>query len=136
MTSDPRHLHRDDCTLALIDRKEFTPASHRNARLAGQARSNMTALKNALVGLAVLGAAACATKGGDEPSGPEVVAEGPAVYVLNVATEQDARASAVSVCRGRGGSAVFNRMLLYHRHEDAPPYHYMRVPAARFDCTK
>jgi hypothetical protein len=92
----------------------------------------MTALKNALLGLAVLGAAACATKGGDEPSGPEVVTEGRTVYVLNVATEQEARMSAVSTCRSRGGNAVFNRMVQYRRGREESAY---PVRAAAFDCT-
>jgi hypothetical protein len=91
----------------------------------------MPALKNALLALAVLGSAACATKAGDAP---QVVTEGKAVYVLNVATEQDARASAVSICRARGGNAVFNGMVQYHRHEDNPPYHTV-LRAAGFDCT-
>jgi hypothetical protein len=68
-----------------------------------EARANMPALKNAFLGLAALGTAACSTKAGDGPSGPQVVTEGKAVYVLNVATEQEA--SAVSVCRARGGNA-------------------------------
>jgi hypothetical protein len=88
----------------------------------------MNALKNALLGLAVLGAAACATKDGDGRSGPQAITEGRAVYVLNVATEQEARASAVSVCRARGGSAVFNGMVQYRRHHTI-------FPAAEFDCT-
>jgi hypothetical protein len=94
----------------------------------------MTALKNALVGLAVMGVvAACATKDGDEPSGLEVVTEGRAVYVLNVATEQEAQASAVSICRARGGNAVFNGMVRYHRHDDSPPHHKF-LRAAGFEC--
>jgi len=95
----------------------------------------MTALKNTLLGLAVLGAAACAIKDGDGRSGPEVVTKGRAVYVLNVTTEQEAWASAVSLCRARGGNAVFNGMVKYHSHEDAPPYHTPLLRAAAFDCT-
>src|SRR5262249_54981421 len=81
----------------------------------------MTALKNALLALALLGAAACATRDGDGPSRPEVVTEGKVVYVLNVATEQEAWAAAVGTCRARGGNAVFNGMVQYQRHEEAPP---------------
>ena len=44
----------------------------------------MPAYRNVLLGLALPGTAACSTKAGD---GPEVVTEGRAVYVLNVATE-------------------------------------------------
>jgi hypothetical protein len=92
----------------------------------------MPALKNALVWLAVLSAAACATKDGDGHSGPEVVAEGRVLYVLNVATEQEARASAVSTCRARGGNAVFNGMIQFRRGREDANY---PLPAARFDCT-
>ena len=95
----------------------------------------MPALKNALLGLAVLGIAACSTKAGDGPSGPQVVTQGTAVYVLDVDTEQEARASAVSTCRARGGDAVFNGMTQFRRHEDNPPYHTVRR-AAGFNCTK
>ena len=95
----------------------------------------MPALKNALVGLAVLGTAACSTKAGDAPSEPQVVTEGKAVYVLNVDTEQEARASAASIGRARGGDAMFNGMTQFRRHEDNPPYHTVRR-AAGFNCTK
>ena len=64
----------------------------------------MKALTLALLGLAVL-AAACAPKDGDGRSSPETIAEGRAVYVLNASTEQEAQASAMSICRGRGGNA-------------------------------
>jgi hypothetical protein len=81
-------------------------------------------------------AAACSTKAGGGPSEQEVVTEGRAVYVLNVVTEQEARASAVSACRARGGNAAFNGMVQYHRLEDSPPYRHPARRAASFDCTK
>jgi hypothetical protein len=96
----------------------------------------MIALNYALLGLVVLVAAACSTNDGPGRSGPEVVTEGRTIYVLNVATEQEGRASAVSTCRAQGGNAVFNGMVQYHRHEDAPPYHTPPFLAARFGCTK
>jgi hypothetical protein len=85
-------------------------------------------LKLALLELAVLGATACATSDGDGRSGPRTITEGRSVYVLNAATEQEARASAVSICRSRGGTAVFNGMIQYRRHHTV-------YPAAEFDCT-
>ena len=88
----------------------------------------MNALKNALLGLAVLGATACASNNGDGHPSPQTVTEGRSVYVLNAATEQEARASAVGICRGRGGNAVFNGMVQYRRHHTI-------FPAAEFDCT-
>jgi hypothetical protein len=87
----------------------------------------MKALTLALLGLAVL-AAACAPKDGDGHSGPQTIAEGRAVYVLNAATEQEAQASATSICRGRGGNAVYNGIIQYRRHRTI-------YPAVEFDCT-
>jgi hypothetical protein len=88
----------------------------------------MYAHKTALLGLAVLGAAACTTPTGDGPAGPKAITEGHSVYVFNAATEQEARASAMSICRGRGGTAVFTGMIQYRRHHTV-------YPAAEFDCT-
>jgi hypothetical protein len=94
----------------------------------------MPTLNNALVGLALLGAVACATKDGDGSSRPEVVTEGKVVYVLRTVTEEEARAPAVSLCRARGGNAVFGGVVQYHRHDDTPPYRTV-LRAAQFDCT-
>jgi hypothetical protein len=88
----------------------------------------MNALKMALVALAALGGAACTTLDGDGHPGPKAITEGHSVYVLNAATEQEARASAMSICRSRGGTAVFNGMIQYRRHHTV-------YPAAEFDCT-
>jgi hypothetical protein len=87
----------------------------------------MKVLKLALLGLAAL-AAACAPKDGDGHSSPLTIADGRTVYVLNAATEQEAQASATSICRGRGGNAVYNGMIQYRRHRKS-------YPAVEFDCT-
>jgi hypothetical protein len=88
----------------------------------------MNARKTALLGLVVLGATACTTPNGDGPSSPQTITDGRSVYVLNAASEQEARATAVSICRSRGGNAVFNGMVQYRRHHTV-------FPAAEFDCT-
>jgi hypothetical protein len=76
----------------------------------------MIDFKVGLACIAALELAACATEatlGG--AASPRVVADGRSVYVVNVSTEQEGRASAVSVCRGRGGTAVFSEIVQY-RH--------------------
>jgi hypothetical protein len=86
-------------------------------------------VKVGLVCIAALVLAACATDTTLGPSAsPRVVAEGRSVYVVNVATEQEGRASAVSLCRQRGGTAVFSEMVKYR-------YHHTVSMAAHFDCT-
>ena len=86
-------------------------------------------MKVGLVCIAALQLAACATDAltGDLAN-QRVVAEGRSVYVVNAATEQEGRASAVSLCRQRGGTAVFNEIVQYrHKHKIST--------AAHFDCT-
>jgi len=90
----------------------------------------MIDVKVGLICIAALELAACATDttlGG--AASPRVVAEGRSVYVVNVTTEQEGRASAVSLCRARGGTAVFSEIVQYrHKHKVSP--------AAHFDCTQ
>jgi hypothetical protein len=92
--------------------------------------ADMIDVKVGLACIAALALAACETDTLSGQSGnPRVVAEGRSVYVVNVTTEQEGRASATSVCRGRGGSAVFTEIVQYrHKHKVSP--------AAHFDCTQ
>ncbi|HYX04348.1 MAG TPA: hypothetical protein VE963_19805 [Reyranella sp.] len=86
-------------------------------------------VKVGLVCIAALELAACATDTTlGQSASPRVVTEGRSVYVVNVSTEQEGRASAVSICRQRGGTAVFSEIVQYrHKHTVST--------AAHFDCT-
>jgi hypothetical protein len=90
----------------------------------------MIGAKAGLVCLAALGTAACATDTTGQSANPRVIAEGRSIYVVNVTTEQEGRALAVSPCRERGGTAVFAGMIQYRYH-----HHHSVAPAAQFDCT-
>jgi hypothetical protein len=90
--------------------------------------AEINTVRTGLAALALLSATACSTHDGDGSSPPQVIADGRTVYVLNAATEQEARASAVGICRIHGGNAVLNGMVQYRRH-------HTLFPAAEFDCT-
>ena len=86
-------------------------------------------MKIGVVCFGVLGVAACATDAEiDQSARQRVVTEGRSVYVVHVATEQEGRASAVSICRQRGGTAVFSEIVQFK-------YRRTRTTAAHFDCT-
>jgi hypothetical protein len=99
------------------------------AAVVARPKQEMIDMKVGLVCIAVLQLAACTTDAlTAEPANQRVVAEGRSVYVVNAATEQEGRASAVSLCRQRGGTAVFNEIVQYrHKHKVST--------AAHFDCT-
>jgi hypothetical protein len=86
-------------------------------------------MKFAPICISALVVTACAADTVTERAAKQLVfTEGRSVYVSHVATEQEGKAAAMSVCRDRGGTAVFSEIIQY-RHGRT------RTTAAHFDCT-